>query len=85
MVDEGKRRVISSVFQMEFAVIDNDPDIPVENGNTCYCSYKLECVFINYIASASKQLVYVIFESNSIAGLCNNHGVVSTRRLLNEI
>jgi len=39
---------------MEFAVIDNDPDTPVENGNTCYCSYKLECVFIHYIASANK-------------------------------
>jgi hypothetical protein len=44
---------------MEVAVADFDSDTTVELGNTCYCSYKLECVFINYIASANTTaLVY---------------------------
>lgn len=81
-----KRRVISSVFQMEVAVVDYESDTTVEIGNTCYWYYKLGCVLVNYVSSAIKKRRFrIICESNSIADLCNNYGLVSTRNLLIDI
>jgi len=43
---------------MEVAVSDYGTDATVENGNTCYCSYKLECVFINIALANKTAFVY---------------------------
>jgi hypothetical protein len=87
--DGHKRRVIWSVFQMEVAVVDYDSDTTVEIGNTWIhvtCSYKLGYVFVNYLVSAKKKIrLYIICESNSIADICNNYGVVSTRNVFTDI
>jgi hypothetical protein len=69
---------------MEVAVADNDSDTTVESGNTCYCSCNLECALITW-PQRTKKLLYIIFESNSVPDLFNNHRVISTRNLLIEI
>ena len=63
---------------MEVAVGDYDTDAAVESGITCYCSYKLECLFVNYLTSANKTAFVYNLRIKFYSIVCNNHGVVTT-------